>query len=89
MKIVISKWYLDPAYPVEHMNVLVLRANDSDEYLNTIPAGCSREQKLVVKIAFMRKLRTRYPYIINLYLAKIKDQYDDNPFGLQDTSKPS
>lgn len=76
MKIIISGWQKDQAFPVEHMNIIVCRENDrikpTDEYLTTIPAGCTREQKLAVKLAYMRKLATSYPDCPSLF-DKVED----------------
>lgn len=73
MKIIIGAWQKDQACPVEYQNITVFYENDSDDYLNVIPAGCTRLQKVVVKVAYMRKLRTSYPDFDGFYEA-IEDQ---------------
>lgn len=61
MKMIISAWQRDQSYFVEHCNIIVRRTRDCDEYLLTIPAGCTDDQKKQVIAAYLKRLATRYP----------------------------
>lgn len=85
IKIIISSWQKDQAFPVEHMNIIVHREHDRekpiDEYLTTIPVGCSRAEKLAVKFAYLSKMATSYPDCPSLF-----DNVDDQDFQEGDSN---